>query len=97
MSGQNHQIFVRPDAREIFTHKLHKIIEGVERLAEHTSDKINLKVEHFRKKSRVFDLIVDIVAVNVANYEVYRALVELFHFTLRCKEIYKGGLSLGIQ
>ena len=69
--------------QETFSHKLQRIIEGVESFAEHTSEKINRKIEHFREKSRVFDLIVDIIVVNVANYEVLRALVEVFHLSLR--------------
>lgn len=72
-----------PEAQETITHKLRKFIEGVESFAEHTSEKINHKIEHFREKSKVFDFIVDIIVVNVANYEVLRALVEVFHLTLR--------------
>ena len=72
-----------PKVQETISHKLQKLIEGVESFAEHTSEKINHKIEHFREKSRVFDLIVDIIVVNVANYEVLRALVEVFHLTLR--------------
>ena len=72
-----------PEVQETISHKLQKFIEGVESFAEHTSEKINHKIEHFREKSRLFDLIVDIIVVNVANYEVLRALVEVFHLTLR--------------
>ena len=72
-----------PEVQETITHKLQKIIEGVESFAEHTTQKINLKIEHFREKSRIFDFVVDMIIVNVANYEVFRALEEVFHLTLR--------------
>ena len=72
-----------PEVQETITHKLQKIIEGVESFAKHTAQKINFKIEHLRKKSRLFDLVVDMIIVNVANYELFRALEEVFHLTLR--------------
>ncbi len=72
-----------PEVQETIIHKLQKIIEGVESFAEHMTQKINHKIEHFREKSRIFDLIVDMIIVNVANYELFRALEEVFYLTLR--------------
>ena len=72
-----------PEVQETITHKLQKIIEGVESFAEHTTQKISHKIDHFREKSRIFDLIVDMIIVNVANYELFRALEEVFHLTLK--------------
>ena len=84
-----------PEVQETITHKLQKFIEGVESFAEHTSEMINHKIEHFREKSRVFDLLVDIIVVNVANYEVLRALVVAVYDKVEFLDLRGALLFLG--